>query len=29
MGNTVTVGQESGKPIELFYKDWGMGRPVA
>ncbi|MDB5346545.1 MAG: hydrolase [Schlesneria sp.] len=28
MGNTVTVGQESGKPIDLFYRDWGMGRPV-
>lgn len=28
MGSTVTVGQESGKPIELFYKDWGTGLPV-
>jgi non-heme chloroperoxidase len=28
VGNTVTVGQESGNPIELFYKDWGTGRPI-
>src|ERR1700743_1604602 len=28
MRNSVTVGQEAGRPIELFYKDWGTGRPV-
>ena len=25
---TVTVGQESGHDIEIFYKDWGTGQPV-
>jgi len=25
---TVTVGQESGHDIEIFYKDWGSGQPV-
>ena len=25
---TVTVGQESGHDIEIFYKDWGSGHPV-
>lgn len=28
MTSTVTVGQEKGKPIEIFYKDWGSGQPV-
>ena len=25
---TVTVGQENGHDIEIFYKDWGNGQPV-
>ncbi len=24
----ITVGEENSRPIELFYKDWGAGRPV-
>ena len=28
MTSTVTVGQEKGKPVEIFFKDWGSGQPV-
>jgi non-heme chloroperoxidase len=28
MSNHITVGNENGIPIEIFYKDWGTGRPV-
>jgi pimeloyl-ACP methyl ester carboxylesterase len=24
----VTVGKESSKDVELYYKDWGSGQPV-
>ena len=28
MSNTVTVGRENSSPIEIYFKDWGHGRPV-
>ena len=28
MSHTVTVGHENAKPIDIYYKDWGEGRPV-
>lgn len=28
MSNTIEVGRESSRPIEIFYKDWGTGQPV-
>lgn len=24
----ITVGQENGHDIDIFYKDWGSGQPV-
>lgn len=28
MTSTVTIGEKKGKPVEIFYKDWGTGQPV-
>lgn len=28
MNHTITVGEENSIPIEIYFKDWGSGRPV-